>query len=115
MPKIVKGGPFGLFQHPFSCKKNEGGPLETLVNFGKSHSAEKIERGTIWGHLKFFEKARTERNRKGDPLGTSGFVGFLEKVNKTRTSKVGAISKAQKAQNNFLEKNLKFFLSKKVA
>ena len=39
--------------------------------------------------------------------------------NKTRTSKVGAISKAQKAQNNFLEKNLKFlkkiFLSKKVA
>ena len=26
--------------------------------------------------------------------------------NKTRTSKVGAISKAQKAQNNFLEKNL---------
>ena len=28
--------------------------------------------------------------------------------NKTRTSKVGAISKAQKAQNNFLEKNLKF-------
>ena len=37
--------------------------------------------------------------------------------NKTRTSKVGAISKAQKAQNNFLKKNLKFlkkfFLSKK--
>ena len=29
-------------------------------------------------------------------------------INKTRTSKVGAISKAQKAQNIFLEKNLKF-------
>ena len=28
--------------------------------------------------------------------------------NKTRTSKDGAISKAQKAQNIFLEKNLKF-------
>ena len=28
--------------------------------------------------------------------------------NKTRTSKVGAISKAQKAQNIFFEKNLKF-------
>ena len=39
-------------------------------------------------------------------------------VNKTRTSKVGAISKPQKAQNNFLEKNLNFlkkkFLSKKL-
>ena len=33
--------------------------------------------------------------------------------NKTRTSKVGAKSKAQKAQNNFLEKNLKF-LKKKI-
>ena len=32
--------------------------------------------------------------------------------NKTRTSKVGAISKAQKAQNIFFEKNLKF--SKKI-
>ena len=29
-------------------------------------------------------------------------------LNKTRTSKVGAISKAQRAQNIFLEKNLKF-------
>ena len=40
MPKIVKGGPFGLFQHPFSCKKSkEGGPLETLVkNFGKNNN-----------------------------------------------------------------------------
>ena len=32
------------------------------------------------------------------------------KENKTRTSKVGAISKAQKAQNFFLEKNLKFLI-----
>ena len=39
--------------------------------------------------------------------------------NKTGTSKVGAIAKAQKAQNIFLEKNLKFsknfFLSENVA
>ena len=33
--------------------------------------------------------------------------------NKTGTSQVGAISKAQKAQNIFLEKNLKF--SKKIS
>ena len=31
------------------------------------------------------------------------------KNNKTRTSKVGAISKAQKAQKTFFEKKLKFF------
>ena len=39
-------------------------------------------------------------------------------TNKTRTSKVGAISKAQKAQNIFLDKNLKFlkiFFSENVA
>ena len=34
-------------------------------------------------------------------------------LNKTRTSKVGAISKAQKAQNIFLEKNEFFFFQKK--
>ena len=43
----------------------------------------------------------------------------ITKLNKTRTSEVGAISKAQKAQNIFWKKNLKvlkiFFLSKKVA
>ena len=32
----------------------------------------------------------------------------MSKYNKTETSKVGAISKAQKAQNIFFEKNLKF-------
>ena len=48
-------------------------------------------------------------------------VGVLQMVrnNKTGTSQVGAISKAQKAQNIFLEKNLKFskkkFLSENVA
>ena len=48
MPKIVKGGPFGFFNIHSVAKsqKNEGGPLETLVNFGKkSHSAEKKSKG----------------------------------------------------------------------
>ena len=42
---------------------------------------------------------------------------LFTKLNKTRTSEVGAISKAQKAQNIFWEKNLKvlkiFFSFKK--
>ena len=44
---------------------------------------------------------------------------FILETNKTGTSKVGAISKAQKAQNIFFGKKLeifeKFFLSKNVA
>ena len=42
---------------------------------------------------------------------------MIEIINKTRTSKLGAISKAQKAQH-FLEKNLKIskiFLSRKMS
>ena len=42
----------------------------------------------------------------------------LTKSNKTGTSKVGAISKAQKAQKTFLKKKLEifeFFLSENVA
>ena len=37
---------------------------------------------------------------------------FLNKKNKTRTSKVGAISKAQKAQNIFFGKKLEIFEKK---
>ena len=44
---------------------------------------------------------------------TTGIVYdiFVSNMNKTRTPQVGAISKAQKVQNIFLEKNLK--ISKK--
>ena len=45
MSKIVEGGSFGLFQHPFGCKiqkKLKGGPFGDKKNFEKkSHSAEK--------------------------------------------------------------------------
>ena len=44
MPKNVKGGPFGVFEHPFFCKmeKNEGGTcgdIKTICE-KKSHKAE---------------------------------------------------------------------------
>ena len=37
VPKNVKGGPLGVFEHPFFCKieKIEGGPSETLKKFAK--------------------------------------------------------------------------------
>ena len=47
---------------------------------------QKTRRGTIWGHEFFFKKSSTvpKKIQRGDPLGTSGFVGFLEKVKNER-------------------------------
>ena len=67
-------GPFGLFQHPFSCKKsnkNDGGPLETLVNIGKnvSKSRKKIERGehlVSSGFVVYVKTVKNERRTSGD-------------------------------------------------
>ena len=45
MPKNVKEGPLGVFEHPFFCKmeKNEGGPFGDIEKIceKKSHKAEK--------------------------------------------------------------------------
>ena len=47
--KKLKGGPFGIFQHPFcrkTSKKMQGGPFgENFFSKKKSRSAEKNERG----------------------------------------------------------------------
>ena len=76
MPKIVKG------RHPISCKKNEGRG-ETLVNFGKKVSAEK--------------------NRKGDHLVSSGFVGYV-KVKNVRGDPLGTFKKFRKKKSHSAEK-----------
>ena len=70
-----------------------------------SHSAKKCKRGDPLGFINIYYVAKYRKTRKGDsfetlknfrkkvaqcrkkiergdPLGTSGFVGFLEKVNK---------------------------------
>ena len=47
--KKLKGGPFGIFQHPFCRKtsKNARGPFGKKKFEKKSRSAEKTERGTL--------------------------------------------------------------------
>ena len=42
--------------------------------------------GTLWRQKNFREKSRTmpKKNRKGDSLVPSGFVGYLEKVKKMK-------------------------------
>ena len=51
MPKIVNGGPFGLFENRLCCKKLKG-TLWTHyknenVNFQQSHSVEKFKRDPL--------------------------------------------------------------------
>ena len=61
--KKLKGGAFGIFQHPFcrkSSKKVKGGPFGEKNFSKKSHNAEKT-----------------------DPLVSLGMVGYAEKKEKS--------------------------------
>ena len=66
--KNVKGRPFLIYKHAFCCKikNSRAGPFGYIKKFckKKSHSAKK--------------------NHRGDPLVSSGFVGYLEKVKNER-------------------------------
>ena len=67
-----------------SAEKCKRGTLLDLLTYIPLQNIKNLEGGTLWGHLKIFKKKphSAKKNPKGDPLGTSGFVGFLEKVNK---------------------------------
>ena len=47
---------------------------------------KKLKGGTLWGHLKIFEKKShsAEKNQKGDPLASAGFEGYVKKVKNER-------------------------------
>ena len=62
MPKKLKGGPFGIFQHPF-CRKTS-----------------KYSKGTVWGNF-FWKKSLTmpKKTERGDSLISSGMVCYAEK------------------------------------
>ena len=69
VPKNVKGGPFWIYKQTFRCKiskNSKGGPFVDIKKISK--------------------KSRTvpKKIQRGDPLGTSGFVCFLEKVKNER-------------------------------
>ena len=54
MPKNAKGGPLGVFEHPFFCKigkKMKGDPLVTFKKFAKKVSpSRKKPAQKIFGH-----------------------------------------------------------------
>ena len=58
--KTWKGRPFGLFQTSVCCK-----------------ISKKLEGGTLWRQKKFEKKSHSaEKNSKGDPIVSSGFVSY---------------------------------------
>ena len=66
VPKKLKGGPFGIFQHPL-CRK----------------TVKKIEGGTLWGKFFFRKKvSQCQKNCKGDPLVSLGMVCYALKQQK---------------------------------
>ena len=71
-----------------SAEKGKRGTLLDLLTYIPLQNIKTFEGGTLWGNLKIFEKKshNADKNPKGDPLGTSGFVGYLEKVKNERES-----------------------------
>ena len=47
---------------------------------------KKLKGRSLWGHKKIFEKKShsAEKNQKGDPLASAGFVGHVKKVKNER-------------------------------
>ena len=48
----------------------------TLSTYILLQNIKKLERGTLLIHLKIFEKVEQCRKKRGDPLVSSGFVGY---------------------------------------
>ena len=55
MPKKLKGGPFGIFQHPFcrKTKKIEGGPFGEIFFRKKVSQSRKYSKGVPFGPFEF--------------------------------------------------------------
>ena len=64
-----------------SAEKSKRGTPFGFINIHYVAKFQKTRKGTFGDIKKFSKKSRTvpKQNPKGDPLGTSGFVGFLEK------------------------------------
>ena len=69
MPKNWKGGPFGVFQHPFCRKTSTNWREKFLFSEKKSHSAVKNWKGGSFGIFQHPFCRKTAKNLRGDPLG----------------------------------------------
>ena len=65
----------------FSAEKSERGTLLDFLTFILLQNIKKLEGGSLETLKTFQEKSHSsEKNRKGNPLVTSGFVGYVKKV-----------------------------------
>ena len=57
-----------------------------FINIHSVAKFKKLEGGTLWGHKNVSQKRSSvpKKIQRWDPLGTSGFVGFLERVKNDR-------------------------------
>ena len=65
------------------CKRRTFLDLLTYISL---QNIKKLEGETPWGHIKNFAKCRAmpKKIQRRHPLGTSGFVGFLDKLKNER-------------------------------
>ena len=77
-----------------STKKCKRGTLRALLTYILLQNIKKLERGTLLRHLKNFEKSRTmpKKIERGDPLVSSGFVGYVRKVKNERGDPFALVS-----------------------
>ena len=69
-----------------SAEKCKRGALWDLLTYILLQNIKKLEGGLFWDNEKFSKKSRTvpKKNRKGDPLVSSGFVGYVKKSKNER-------------------------------
>ena len=82
MPKNVKGGPFLIYKHAFCSKRTKN--LKGILR-----------------HIKKFSKKVAQCRKKikrGDPLVSAGFVGYVKKVKKERRDPLETEKKSQKSR-----------------
>ena len=73
MRKNWKGGPFGVFQHPFCRKTSKNWRGKFLFSAKKSHSAGKNWKGDPLGFSNIHSVAKQQKKLKGDPFGKKNF------------------------------------------
>ena len=70
-----------------SAEKCKRGTLRALLTYILLQNIKKLERGTLLRHYKKFSKKVAQSRKKierGDPLVSSGFVGYVIKLKNER-------------------------------
>ena len=69
-----------ILKQSHSAEKLERGTLWAFWNFRLLQNIKKLEGGTVWRQKKILKKSRTvpNKNQRGDPVVPSGFVSYVK-------------------------------------